>query len=88
MTITLPISKARETLTQLPKKLDHRNTATITVDGKPVMAVLPWDLYESIMETLEVMADKELMNSLRESLDHLKNNRTFPIDGIRTDIGL
>ncbi len=88
MTITIPITKARETLTKLPKKLDHKNTAAITRDGEPIMAILPWDLYESIIETLEITADKDLMIALRESLEDIKKNKTFSIDEIRKDIGL
>ena len=36
--------------------------------GKPVLAVMPWELYETITETLEVMADEELTSVLKESI--------------------
>jgi antitoxin YefM len=34
---------------------------------------LPWDDYESIVETLEVLSDPELMAALRESLAELRS---------------
>jgi PHD/YefM family antitoxin component YafN of YafNO toxin-antitoxin module len=52
--ITYSISQ----ITRLPEHFDEiPETITVTRHGKPVMAILPWDLYESLMETLEVMSD-------------------------------
>src|SRR5437588_7554147 len=53
---TFTISEIREAITRLPEQFEHEPEAVaITRHGKPVMAILPWELYESIMETLEVM---------------------------------
>ncbi len=54
----LSIAEAREQLTRLPEILsedDETAAATITRHGKPVLAVLPWDVYESIVETLAIL---------------------------------
>ena len=32
---------------------------------EPVLAVMPWDLFESIVETLEIMGDMDMMDALR-----------------------
>jgi PHD/YefM family antitoxin component YafN of YafNO toxin-antitoxin module len=40
----------------------------VTRRVRPVLAVMPWELYESITETLEVLSDRELMGTLRKSL--------------------
>lgn len=50
----------------------------ITRRGKPVLAVLPWELYEAITETLEVMADKETMEKLRQSIQEMGEGSTIP----------
>jgi len=74
MTRTLPIMEARKQLNSLPETLvrdGEINVMEITRRGKPVLAVLPWELYEAITETLEVMADKETMEQLRQSLREL-----------------
>ena len=58
---TLSIMEARKQLTSLPETLYHNgqlDVLEITRRGKPVLAVLPWELYEAVSETLEVMGDK------------------------------
>jgi antitoxin YefM len=48
---------------------------TITRRGQPVLAVLPWEFYESIVETLDILGDPEMVRVLRESLEDLKRGR-------------
>ena len=68
----LTISETREQLTSLPEELDrHPGTVAVTRRGKPVLAVLPWDVYESIVETLEIMGDDELMIDLRQAIQEV-----------------
>ena len=65
----LTISEAREQLTSLPEQLDRQPGAVaVTRRGKPVLALLPWDVYESIVETLEIMGDEALMAELRRAM--------------------
>jgi len=65
----LSIVEARNRLTQLPEELEANHDAiAITRRGKPVMAVMSYALYDSLTETLEVMADPELMKLLRQSI--------------------
>ena len=71
---TLSIMEARKQLTSLPETLFNNgqlDVLEITRRGKPVLAVLPWELYEAVSETLEVMADKELMAQLRQSIQDI-----------------
>ena len=71
MTHTLSIMEARKQLTSLPETLMHDgqvDVLEITRRGKPVLAVMPWELYEAVSETLEIMGNKELMAQLRQSI--------------------
>lgn len=48
---TLSIMEARKQLTSLPETLFHDgqlDVLEITRRGKPVLAVLPWELYEAV----------------------------------------
>ncbi len=57
---TLTITQARAKLLVLPEQLAKDKTTksvTVTKRGKPILAIVQWDLYESIVETLEVMGD-------------------------------
>ena len=49
---------------------------TVTRHGKPIMAILPWELYkalleliDSLQETLEVLEDAELMAAFRQGVN-------------------
>ena len=73
----LTITKAREALLDLPERLAKASdkTVSITRHGRPVLAVLPWELYESIIETLEVLGDPEATAALRSSLEDIRKDR-------------
>jgi prevent-host-death family protein len=73
----LTISEARKALLDLPEKLARtpERAVTITRRGQPVLAILPWEFYESIVETLEILGDPEMVTALRESLEDLKRGR-------------
>jgi antitoxin YefM len=73
----LTISEARKALLNLPERLARtpERAVTITRRGQPVLAVLPWEFYESIVETLDILGDPEMGRVLRESLEDLKRGR-------------
>ena len=85
----IPITKARDILTRLPEYLSERNIAVaLTRRGKPVLALMPWDLYEVIQETLEVMEDEELMVALRQSLKDVAEGKVTPWEDVKMELGL
>ncbi len=62
---SLSIAEAREQLTRLPEQFERqlKNGASleairVTRHNKPVLAILPWELYEAIVEALESWAMK------------------------------
>ena len=75
----LTISEARKALLDLPEKLARTpdRAVMITRRGQPVLAILPWELYESIVETLEILGDPEMVTALREGLEDLKRGRVI-----------
>ncbi len=78
---TMSISEAREQLTRLPDELARSHEAvTVTRRNEPVLAILPWELYEVIIETLEVMGDADLMAALRQSAEDVAAGRTLSLD--------
>jgi prevent-host-death family protein len=91
MTRTLPMMEARKQLTSLPETLRHDgeiDVMEITRRGKPVLAVMPWELYDAIAETLEVMGDKELRAQLRQSIEEMEKGEATPWDEAKRKLGL
>ncbi len=84
----LSIAEARSRLTQLPEQLEKRGAVTVTRRGKPVLAVMSYDLYDSLMETLEIMSDPEQMTILRQSIREAKNGQTVPWQKVKKELGL
>ena len=85
----LPMTEAREELTALPDKLSHSHeTVTVTRRGKPVLAILPWEEYEALTETLEIMTDEHLMADLRRSIREAKAGKLIPWERAKRKLGL
>ncbi|HMH50776.1 MAG TPA: type II toxin-antitoxin system Phd/YefM family antitoxin [Candidatus Acidoferrum sp.] len=86
----LTISEARKALLDLPEKLARtpERAVTITRRGQPVLAILPWEFYESIIETLDILGDPEMVKTLRESLEDLKRGRVVRNAEAKKRLGL
>ena len=77
----IPITQARHELSRLPEEFaadDASDAVAITRRGKPVLAVLPWDLYDSLVETLEILGDEDLMAALRQSIKEMESEELIP----------
>ena len=81
----LTITETRKQLLSLPEQLDE--PVIITKHGKPAMVALAYEQYESLMETLEVLSDPELMQALRLSLAQAQNAETISLDDAITQLG-
>lgn len=86
----LTISEARKEFLDLPEKLAHEpeRAVIITRRGQPVLAVLPWEFYESIVETLEVLSEPELAAELRESIKDIERGRLLSHEEAGARLGL
>jgi antitoxin YefM len=83
----MPIIKARDRLTSLPEELaEEPGAIAVTRRGEPVLAILPWDLYESIVETLEILGDEDLMTALRQSVKEVSEGKTVPWDRAKQEL--
>ncbi len=73
---TVSMSEARNELTSMPELLEKQHGAVaITRRGKPVLALMPWDLYEAIIETLEILGDKKMMAALQKGVKEIASGK-------------
>ena len=85
----IPITEARHQLTSLPERLaKHPGAVTLTRRGKPVLAIMPWELYDTLMETLEILADKEFTAILRQGIKDEKDGKGVPWARVKKELGL
>lgn len=74
----LNMADARRELTRLPERLAAQPaTVTVTRRGKPVLAILAWEDYEAIWETLDILGDEQAANELRRSVHEVKAGETI-----------
>ncbi|MDQ6601162.1 MAG: type II toxin-antitoxin system Phd/YefM family antitoxin [Chloroflexota bacterium] len=90
MVAKLSMAEAREQFTRLPEQFEKEPELTVQVTrhGRPVMAVLSWELYESITETLEILGDPELMAALRQSAQEIARGETIPWETVKAELGV
>jgi antitoxin YefM len=85
----IPITDARHALTSLPERLaEEPGAVAITRRGKPVLAIMPWDLYESLVETIEILGDADLMAALRQSIQEAEAGQTLRWEDVKSNLGL
>lgn len=61
---------------------------TVTRSGKPILAILPYEAYEALLETLEVLGDPELMAALHEGIEAADRGETVSLETVRRELGL
>lgn len=69
----------KELRPELPNVIDQIDTKldrfVITKRGKPVAVMMSIDDYESLMETLDILADPETMKRIRKSEKDIKQGK-------------
>jgi prevent-host-death family protein len=91
MAKVLTITEARSQLLELAERLNRppaTDAVTVTKRGKPVLALLPHEFYESLVETLEILGDEGLMSALRQSLKEVRAGKSVPWAKVKQDLGL
>ena len=83
---TMRIIEARNKLTALPEQFEREGelgAVAVTRRGKPVLAIMPWELYEALTETLEILSDEELTSALRRSVREADQGDLIPWESAR-----
>ena len=83
MAQSMAMVDVRRNLTRLPEQLsDSPETGAVAVTrrGKPVLALMSWDLYETIIETLEVLGDADLMAALKQGIHDIEEGNLVSVD--------
>jgi antitoxin YefM len=69
---------ARRKLTKLPEELEAEPaTVAVTRRGKPVLAIMTWEDYQAILETLEILSDNDAVEQLCRSIREVKEGKTI-----------
>lgn len=75
------IAETRTNLSQLPnqfKEIPGLSVVQVTRRGLPVLAVLDWERFQAVMETLEILSDEETTAKLKKAIKEIE-------DGVHSD---
>lgn len=84
----LSITEARKSFMKLPQSTEKQKIIAVTRRNQEVMAIMSWELYEGLLETLEILTDSELMENLKKALRDSSSGKVYSIEQARERLGL
>jgi antitoxin YefM len=73
---TIPLSEAKAHLSEIVKDVSEtQEVVVISKGGVPATVMMSVAEYESLVETLEIMSDPDLMESIRMALEEEKEGK-------------
>jgi len=82
----LPITKVKRNLLDIVKSMEQEETTiALTRNGEPVSVLMPVSRYEALLETIDILSDKQTMRSLEKSEKDFKSGRVFSHEEVWKD---
>lgn len=84
----IPIGEARTRLAEISQAFERnpkKRPLRITKRGKPTLTVMSCELYDSLMETMEILSDRELMKDIRKAEREIEEGRSVEWNEIRKE---
>ena len=89
MTHTITLKELRPDLPKVVEEIDTKwERYIVTKHGKPSVVMLSIEDYESLMETLDILADPEAMTGLRRGEEDIKKGRLKSWADVKKSVGL
>ncbi len=85
----MPFTEARTHLTELLDEIERvHEHVVITRNGRPSAVVMSQAEYDSLIETLEILGDAQLMADLAASDEDVAAGRVIPWGKVKRGLGL
>jgi len=82
----LPITKVKRNLLNIIKSMEKdESTIALTKNGEPVSVIMTLSRYESLMETIDILSDKQILRSLEKSKKDFKSGNVLSHDEVWKD---
>jgi PHD/YefM family antitoxin component YafN of YafNO toxin-antitoxin module len=85
---TLDITEAREQFNRLDQRLEDERVIYVTRHNKKVFAVVDIEYLQTVLETIEIMADPESYKLFQQGLADLRDGRVHDHDDVKKELGL
>jgi len=87
---TMTLTEARNQLLKVAEEMERRPDQVVEIvkRGKKVMTLLSAEVYEAMVETLEVIGDEAAFAKLRRALREIEAGKGMSWSDAREDLGL
>lgn len=77
----VPVTQVRSRLEELIEGIRERGeTVAITRNGVPEAVMLSYEHFDSLIETMDILADRDLMAQIERSKEDCKAGRVYDFD--------
>ncbi len=82
----LPVTKVKRDLLTILKSMEEDDaTIALTRNGEPVSVMMTLSRYESLLETIDILSDKQILRSLKKSKRDFESGRVLSHDEVWQD---
>ena len=82
----LPVTRVKRELLEILKSMEEEySTITITRNGEPVCVMMTPDRYEALLETIEILGNNEILQTLKASQKNFKSGKVYTHDEVWKD---
>ncbi|MBL7179190.1 MAG: type II toxin-antitoxin system prevent-host-death family antitoxin [Pseudomonadota bacterium] len=82
----MPVTRVKRELLEILKDMaDEDSTITVTRNGEPVGVIMTPYRYDAMVETIEILADRDVMAALGRSAADFEAGRVYPDDDVWKD---
>lgn len=80
-------TEARARFADLIKEAEDE-VVQITQHNIPKAALMSWEVYESLIETLEILSDPEMMEGIRQGEKDIEDGNVYPWEDVKRELGI
>ena len=89
MVNTITLKELRPELPQVINGIDSKlDRYIVTKRGKPVVVMMSVDDYESLMETIAIQSDTDLMKSIQKAKKEVQKGKGKNLNDLNKELGL
>ena len=87
MVNTITLKELRPELPQVIKDIDTKLDRYIIIKrGKPVAVMMSPDDYDGLLETIDILSDKETVSRIKKAKREIKEGKTISLEELRRKI--
>ncbi len=84
MVNTITLKELRPELPQVIRHIDTKlDRYIVTKRGKPIAVMMSPDDYEGLLETIEILSDKETVRRIKKAKRQIKEGKTVSLEELR-----